>query len=69
MMVSTCIYLQLVANVDYSVIVIVVKKYQEEVKQLQQELEQRQKMGRARDVMISNLVQEKSRMQKKSETE
>ena len=48
---------------------VVVKKYQEEVKQLQQELEQRQKMGRARDVIISNLEQEKSQMQKKRETE
>ena len=45
-----------------------VKEYQEEVEQLQQELEQRQKTGRARDVIISNLEQETNQMQKKRET-
>ena len=37
------------------------------MKQLQQELEERKKMGRARDVIISNLEREKSQMQKKRE--
>ena len=37
------------------------------MKQLQQELEERKKMGRARDVIISNLEREKIQMQKKRE--
>ena len=49
-------------------IIHVVKEYQEEVKQLQQEVEERKKMGRARDEIISNLEQEKSQMQKTCET-
>ena len=49
-------------------IIHVVKEYQEEVKQLQQEFEQRQKTGHARDVIISNLEQETNQMQKKCET-
>ena len=52
-----------------SVIIIhVVKEYQEEVEQLQRELEQRQKTGHARDLVISNLEQETNQMQKKRET-
>ena len=43
-------------------IIHVVKESQEEVEQLQRELEQRQKMGRARDVIISNLEQEKGQI-------
>ena len=38
------------------------------MKQLQQELEQGRKMGRVKDMIISNLELEKSRMQNKCET-
>ena len=64
-------YLQLVANACCSVIIlflIVVKKYQKEVKQLQQELAKRREMLHAKDMIISDLKWENSQMQNKRET-
>ena len=60
--INSTVYRYIVCSIVSVFIIHVVKESQEEVEQLQRELEQRQKMGRARDVIISNLEQEKGQI-------